>query len=265
MLDRVSQYLLKEVIYTKKEYKNEDMLFRIIIFKIFNKESTWEELKKNLGDVTLSNFSFDRYNEVLTNIKESGKALYNDAYISCANKAFGYDKKHENHLALIEKMFKKDKIQDKIEDIKSMQELFDMLKSYPLIGDFMAYQLATDINYSNITNFSEDSFTIAGPGAKRGINKYFKGLGKNSYEDVIKYMYSVQENEFKRLGLSFKYLGNRKLQLIDIQNLFCELDKYLREARPEIKSNRVKIKKKYTPNINKIEYTFPPKWKLEIK
>ena len=54
-----------------------------------------------------------------------------------------------------------------------MEEVFNILKSYPLIGDFMAYQLATDINYSNVTNFSEDSFTIAGPGAKRGIQKCF--------------------------------------------------------------------------------------------
>ena len=40
--DRVSQYLLKNVIYNGKEYNNTDMIFRIILFKLFNKESTWE-------------------------------------------------------------------------------------------------------------------------------------------------------------------------------------------------------------------------------
>ena len=38
--DRVSQYLLKNVIYNGKKYSDEDMLFRIILFKLFNKEST---------------------------------------------------------------------------------------------------------------------------------------------------------------------------------------------------------------------------------
>jgi hypothetical protein len=69
-----------------------------------------------------------------------------------------------------------------------------------------------------------------------------------------------QDNEFKRLGLNFKRLGNRPLQYIDCQNLFCELDKYCREAKPNLKSNRTKIKKKYKPQTKKIEYMYPPKW-----
>ena len=44
--DRVSQYLLKNVIYNGKNYSKGDMIFRILLFKIFNKESTWELLEK---------------------------------------------------------------------------------------------------------------------------------------------------------------------------------------------------------------------------
>ena len=44
--DRVSQYLLKNVIYNNKVYKDEDTLFRIILFKLFNKESTLLVTKK---------------------------------------------------------------------------------------------------------------------------------------------------------------------------------------------------------------------------
>jgi len=264
VLDRVSQYMLKNVIYNRKEYSDKDMLFRIILFKIFNKEDTWQFLKEKLGDITLNNFSFEKYNELLNNMRELGMKIYNDAYISCANKAYGYDLKHQNHLALIEDMFFKSNIYEKIKSTISMEEVFNILKSYPLIGDFMAYQLATDINYSNITNFDESTFTIPGPGAKRGIKKCFEDLEGSSYEDVIKYMYNNQEKEFKRLGLDFKYLGGRKLQLIDIQNLFCETDKYLREKRPELKTNRVKIKKKYVPKSTKIEYVFPKKWNVVL-
>ena len=261
--DRVSQYLLKNVIYNGKTYKDEDMLFRIILFKLFNKESTWELLLKEFKDITLSTFDMKEYSKVLTNAINNNIKIYNDAYISCATKAFGYDRKHDNHLALLNKMFIIDKVQDKILKCTNMEQAFKIIKSYPLIGNFMAYQLITDINYSDIVDWKEDEFTVAGPGSLRGIKKCFIDKGNLSNEDIIRYMYNHQGEEFKRLNLDFKTIGNRKLQLIDIQNIFCELDKYCREKVPSLKSNRTKIKKKYTPKQTKIEYIYPPKWNIK--
>jgi len=262
--DRVSQYLIKNVIYNGKEYTNEDLIFRIILFKIFNKESTWEILCNKLEDVRLENFSFLRYCNILEEAKNRGEKIYTDAYMSCANKVFGYDKKHENHIALLEKMFIKDKMQNKILEASKMEEAFNIIKNYELIGNFMAYQLITDINYSEVTNFSEKEFTIAGPGSERGIKKCFVDLEGRSKEDIIKWMCEHQEEEFDRLGIKFKNLGNRPLQYIDCQNLFCELDKYCRQALPELKSNRTKIKKKYIPKTERIEYRYPPKWNIKL-
>jgi hypothetical protein len=238
------------------------MLFRIVIFKLFNKESTWEILCNNFGDILLSNFNVKEYSKILEDTKEKGITIYNDAYISCANKAFGYDRKHDNHLALLHKMFVVDKIQNKIVKASTMKEAFTILIKYPLIGNFMAYQLVTDINYSDFVNWKENEFTVAGPGSLRGINKCFIDKGNLNNEDIIRYMIENQDKEFKRLNLEFKKIGNRPLQLIDCQNIFCELDKYCRQALPNIKSNRTKIKKKYTSNNSIIEYMYPPKWNI---
>lgn len=262
--DRVSQYLLKNVIYNGKIYSKEDMVFRILLFKIFNKESTWELFINAFGDAILESFNKEKYSRLLNEAREKGVKIYNDAYISCANKVFGYDKKHDNHLALLDKIFNIDKVHLDILNAKTMEEAFNILKTYPLIGNFMAYQLVTDINYSDAVDWREDEFTVAGPGSLRGINKCFESKGDLSNEDIIKYMYENQEKEFKRLGLDFKKIGNRPLQLIDCQNIFCELDKYCRQAVPELKSNRTKIKKKYVQKVDKIEYIYPPKWKIKI-
>ena len=262
--DRVSQYLLSNVIYNDIKYSDEDMLFRIILFKLFNKESTWELLLTNFNDITLKTFNINEYSKVLENAISSGIKIYNDAYISCATKAFGYDRKHDNHLALLTKMFVEDKMQNKIIKCKTMEEGFNIIRSYPLIGNFMAYQLVTDINYSEVVNWREDEFTIAGPGSLRGIKKCFIDKGNMSNEDIIRYMFNHQDEEFKRLNLNFKKLGNRPLQLIDCQNIFCELDKYCRQAIPSLKSNRTKIKKKYTPKKQKINYLYPPKWNISL-
>lgn len=260
--DRISQYLLKNVIYNGNNYNYEDMLFRIILFKLFNKESTWELLSKNFGDILLKNFNTKKYSIILENAISNGTKIYNDAYISCANKAFGYDRKHDNHLALLDKMFNIDKMQDKIIKCNTMQDAFNIIKGYPLIGNFMAYQLVTDINYSAFVNWKENEFTVAGPGSLRGIKKCFIDKGTMTNEDIIKYMYMHQDEEFKRLNLNFKRIGNRPLQLIDCQNIFCELDKYCRQALPDLKSNRTKIKKHYVPKKDKIEYIYPPKWEI---
>lgn len=260
--DRVSQYLLKNVIYNGNNYNYEDMLFRIILFKLFNKESTWELLSKNFGDILLKDFNTKKYSIILENAISNGTKIYNDAYISCANKAFDYDRKHDNHLALLDKMFNIDKMQDKIIKCNTMQDAFNIIKGYPLIGNFMAYQLVTDINYSAFVNWKENEFTVAGPGSLRGIKKCFIDKGTMTNEDIIKYMYMHQDEEFIRLNLNFKRIGNRPLQLIDCQNIFCELDKYCRQALPDLKSNRTKIKKHYVPKKDKIEYIYPPKWEI---
>jgi hypothetical protein len=50
------------------------------------------------------------------------------------------------------------------------------------------------------------------------------------------------------------------MHAIDCQGWFCETDKYSRVAFPELKSNRVKIKSKYTTSKDKIAFFYPPKW-----
>jgi hypothetical protein len=256
--DRVSQFLIKHVLYSQP-YNPEDLVFRTILFKIFNKIETWMFLEQHLGQITLDNFNFDLYDSLLKRARETFP-IYTSAYMSCANKAFGFDTKHQNHLALIEMMIRDGAIR-RILEANSFKEIFLILKSYPLIGDFVAYQIATDINYSDAVNFSESDFTVAGPGAVRGIEKCFTNTGSLDHSGIIKWMYDNQEREFERLGVKFNSLWGRRLQLIDCQNLFCEVDKYTRVAVPELKSNRKKIKHKFRPNP-RINYFYPPKWNI---
>lgn len=262
--DRVSQYLIKDVIYNGSQEPNE-LFFRIILFKIFNRISTWEFLKKELGDITFADYSFEKYDRLLSKLLQSKLPIYSAAYIMASGRSFfGYIKKHQNHLKLIETMIKSE-LPYKIQGSKSMEEVFNLLLSFPTIGEFLAYQYTIDMNYSILTNFSEMEFVKAGPGAKDGITKCFKDFGDYSYEDIIKMMADNQHEEFERLGISFQNLWGRDLQLIDCQNVFCEVDKYSRMFHPEINglSQRTRIKQKFNLTKKKqIDYFFPPKWGL---
>lgn len=264
--DRVSQYLISHVI-KKGSQKNDEVFFRIILFKLFNKIETWQYLNDKTGEIKYSNFDFKLFSDTLKQARSKGLSIYSNAYIMASGKSFfNYEYKHQNHLRLLEKMMQ-DRLPDVINTCNSMKEAYEKLLKYPGIGTFLAYQYITDINYSGITNFSEMEFVKAGPGAKDGIKKCFSDPGNYSEEDIIKMVCENQESEFNRLGLNFKDLWGRRLQLIDCQNLFCEVDKYSRVMHPETtgSSNRTRIKQKFKPNsLTPIKYTFPKKWNLKI-
>lgn len=263
--DRVSQYLIKQVIYGEGDHTEEEVFFRIILFKLFNKIETWERISKVVGVPSYKNYSFQVYDKILSNLMGKNERIFSAAYIMpSGSSTFKNCKKHRNCLMLLELMMS-EKVPLKMGKLKHMQQGFETMRSYPMIGDFLAYQFITDINYSELTDFTEMEFVVPGPGAKNGLRKCFKDFGGLNEEELILLMAENQENEFERLGLKFQTLWGRPLQLIDCQNIFCEVDKYSRIAHPEItigKNNRTRIKQLFRPNFEAIHYSFPPKWDL---
>lgn len=263
--DRTSQYLIRRVIYRDDLPDGADeVFFRIILFKLFNKIETWELLEESLGPITYESYSFRRYDRVLTKAMEAGRAIYSAAYIMpSGGKALGYGVKHRNHLRLIERMMA-DCLPAKLSATRHMKEGFDLLRSYPTIGDFLAYQFVTDVNYSTITDFGEGEFIVPGPGAVDGIRKCFADLGGLKEADVIRAVAEQQGEEFASRGLEFRSLWGRRLQLVDCQNLFCEVDKYSRVAHPAFVgvTGRTRIKQKFTSTGRAVDCWYPPKWGL---
>ncbi len=264
--DRVSQYLIN-LQYESELSNSKEIFFRTILFKLFNKIETYECLLKKLGRISYDNFFFDEYDKILTHELSQNNTIYSAAYIMpSAGNTFGYKFKHSNHLALISKMMK-DKLYHKIEESNSLEDIYQLLLSYPSLGNFLAFQYTIDLNYSAFVNFSEMDFVVAGPGAKNGITKCFQSLGDYSFEDIIRMMTDDQEKECDRLGIKPPKLWGRSLQLIDCQNLFCEVDKYLRVTNPEVGANtgRKRIKQKFTTSKGPISFFFPPKWGINPK
>jgi len=266
--DRVSQYLIRNVIYRDDLPKSpREVFFRIMLFKLFNKIETWELLERALGPITFEDYRFTAYDAVLSCAMQAGRRIYSAAYIMPpGSRAFGRSAKHQNHLLLLECMMA-DRLAERLAQTRTMQEGFDKLRAYPTIGDFLAYQFITDINYSDLTDFSEMDFVVPGPGARDGLRKCFVDPGGLNEPELIRLVADLQEQEFERLALDFQSLWGRRLQLIDCQNLFCEIDKFARVAHPEIasKTGRVRIKQKFEPTPEPIEFFYPPKWKLNDK
>ena len=261
--DRVSQYLIRHVIYEGNQSR-EEVFFRTILFKLFNKIETWELLQENLGTISYKDFSFHRYDEVLTEAISSKTRIYSAAYIMpSGGTSFGYSAKHRNNLKLLERMME-DEVPRQVSEAHTMRQAFEILRSYPTVGNFLGYQFATDLNYSEICEYSEMEFVVPGPGARDGIHKCFSDLGGLTEAEIIKLVTDRQEHEFQRLGLTFRSLWGRKLQLIDCQNLFCEVSKYARVRHPDVRgvNDRNRIKQIYRPSDKPLELWFPPKWNI---
>jgi hypothetical protein len=256
--DRVSQFLIRDVIY-QPGYSADDTLLRIVLFRLFSKPATWRLLETTHGPITRRSFDPDACALTLDAALGCGETIYTNAFILCANDAFGYPRKHQNHLALLAAMLR-DGLPGKVARAPTLEDLYRLLLAYPLIGPFLAYQLAIDLNYSELTDFDENDFTMPGPGALRGIRKCFVSTGSLSPAGIIHWMVERQDDEFARLGLPFPTLWGRPLHAIDCQNLFCEFDKYARVAFPHLISDRVRIKTKFTPTTAPLTLFYPPKW-----
>lgn len=261
--DRVSQYLIKKVIYSGPQ-DIENIFFRTLLFKIFNKIETWEAIEDKVGEISINTYNFRKYSYILDRRMSKKIPNYSAAYIM-PSPHYNRSKKHKNHLKLIEFMLK-DGAPRKVVKTKSLKELYEIILSYPSLGSFLAFQFSIDLNYSPLTSFSEFDFVVAGPGAQNGIKKCFYDDGGLTYEEIIYEMAVMADREFDRLNLNFKSLWGRPLQLIDCQNLFCEVDKYARLAHPEFqgKTKRTKIKQKYSKSLGPVPQWYPPKWNLKV-
>ncbi|HEX8578253.1 MAG TPA: nucleotide kinase domain-containing protein [Allosphingosinicella sp.] len=264
--DRVSQYLIRDIQYRPdRSQAPAELFFRTLLFKIFNKIETWESIERQLGPVSWQSIDLPAVVALLDSAMARGARIYSAAYIMPAPQ-LGHARKHANHLALLARMMD-DGLPARLERARSLGEVYELLSPYPGLGPFLTFQYAIDLNYSNLLDFSEADFVVAGPGALDGIAKCFEDTGGRSAREVIEYMADMQDREFAARGIDFKGLFGRKLQLIDCQNIFCEISKYARVAHPDVPgvSGRTRIKQSYRASpLEEPAPFFPPRWGLEI-
>jgi len=264
--DRVSQYLIGDVQYRPdRSQAPAELFFRTLLFKIFNKIETWDFIESQLGPVSWQSVDLSAIDGLLNRAMERGNRIYSAAYIM-PSPQLGHARKHANHLALLGRMMG-DSLPARIEQAASLADVYNLLRPYPGLGPFLAFQYAIDLNYSNLLDFTEADFVVAGPGALDGIAKCFEDTSGRSAEEVIAYMVEVQDREFKARDIDFQGLFGRKLQLIDCQNIFCEISKYARVAHPDVRgaNNRTRIKQSY--RASKLDAGvpfFPPRWGISF-
>src|SRR5947209_19348713 len=150
--DRVSQFLLARVIYDSGDRDPADVVFRVLLFKIFNRPETWTRLDAAAEGISVDSFDPTASAAVLDEAMASGARVYSGAYIVPPVPGDEGNRKHAGHLRLLERM-RDDGELDRLISAASLQELYRLLRGWPGFGPFLAYQLAIDLNYSEVFGF----------------------------------------------------------------------------------------------------------------
>ena len=258
--DRVSQFLIREV-QRDRAWSWPDMFVRTLLFKTFNRIDTWRAVSGMVGSVDQAALLDRRVDDALAQVAARGP-VYSPAYVMPPPQSFT-GPKFVRHLELLRQMVADD-VPARLLASPSMRDAFGVLRGYESIGDFLAYQYVTDLNYGPFLEFSETEFVVPGPGCRRGLRKCFDDAGGLSDVELLRWVWSRQACEFEQRQLPWSGLWGRPLQLIDVQNLFCEVDKYTRVALPQLSvfASGSRIKQRFAVSPEPLKMWFPPEWCL---
>lgn len=116
------------------------------------------------------------------------------------------------------------------------------------IGDFLANQVVTDLRYVPGDNNYDDwgFFVLAGPGTRRGLNRYFERKLDTGKADFSKELLEVR---YDLLGNVPGPFAQYFLDPNNLSNCFCEFDKYCR-AQEQAAAGKPITFRKYHGNPN---------------
>lgn len=246
--DRVSQRLLH--IQQEGPQDPASLILRTILFKVFNKESTWDAIVENTGQPSVDNWDPAAVQAVLDDRVAAGEKIFTGSYMMVNPLTAGWVK-HHYYIDMIGTLLG-DHHRNRILESRSLADLTGRLWEIEGIGAFLAYQYAIDLNYTSLFDFSEDDYVLVGHGAKRGLKRLF---GNSRMAEA-----RVMELTLDRGDRGPKLMGSREMHLIDTQNVLCEYDKYMRVLEPD---GTRRAKQRYRPDPRPLpELVWPEGWNL---
>lgn len=116
-------------------------------------------------------------------------------------------------------------------------EAYNIISSVPGFSTFLAYQVFVDLTYMPEFKFSENEFTMAGPGCKRGLDYLFSDAKGMTPEECLFWLrdnFDRLNSQFPDIGLDLNRLMydlpeyDRTMNVMSLENCMCELSKYLK-------------------------------------
>ena len=218
--DTVSKWYIKNIAQNPK-LTIEDKILNAILFRAWNKPETSLIFQQPITD--FSDFSLFRIN------RDAGRQLdnmpdykqYGSAYFQSGLKGAWKGQHHsaQRMMDMISHVVESGIVASILSNPKAVPTL-ELIRSIKGIGSFLAYQIWVDLTYIPEFPLSEDCMTVAGPGCRLGIDMLFEDKDGMTHEECI---FHLRDNQHA-LDLDIDFT----LTVMDIENVMCEMSKYLK-------------------------------------
>lgn len=207
---------------------HQDIVFAMCVARLFNRVTTLELI----GYPDFTKHDFEGWKEYtrgeLKKHREAGNKIWTGAYLVSTN-GHSMDKIDYILDKVLTPIHKSMTGTDWKQFSGSLSKFHEMLMKFDGMGSFMSGQVVADLKYTSVLKDAEDwnSWAAIGPGSKRGLNRYLgRDLTKSFTNELfLKQIGMVQLQVRKIVGL--------ELHAQDVQNCFCEFDKYVRVKNGE--------------------------------
>lgn len=253
--DRETKWVIDKIV-NSPEVSYSDKLLNCILFRLYNKHETAGLIEMPLEfskGMNLEGYrkQFDKASKVYPNRVFFTSAFYTTGMRNALKKFTGEENGCMRPLKFVYYLYEIGFVK-KILSCKRPDEVMSELTKLPGIGDFLAYQIFVDFTYIEEFPFSENEFTVAGPGCKMGLGFLFDNTDAMTPEECLFWLRNrINSGKlFKQIGKTLdlealfrdlpKY--DRKMNVMSLENCMCELSKYTRAMRGQSKP-----KKRYKP------------------
>lgn len=236
--DRETRWLIEHIV--RSDLSLRDRVLNIILFRAYNSHTTAEILELPL---VVDDMDIDSLAERV----RGKRRLWNSAFFTSGIKgalryyvpAGGDTDVNVRPLYMIKQLSKTDLVERAIDagDQKSCYETLLEIKGFSC---FMAYQVFVDLTYLDEFRFSENEFTVLGPGARCGLDFLVPDRDGLTYEETLFWLRDNLDSILSSRGLPNPALEftdlepeERHMNIMSLENCMCELSKYVKISRGE--------------------------------
>lgn len=259
--DRQTRYLIKSIV-NNADLTLEDKIVNCFMFRCWNNWSTLDSFGFPYSAETLYHSDLKEFVRPIykrLQAADPGRLWWSNAYNQGGTKQAwrSSDMEHpidkEQDIPLrpfhVGVWLGKYDIVNKLLNAHDQKECFEIIKSIKGFADFLAYQVFVDLTYIPEFPFSENEFTVAGPGCKRGLDLIFKNKDGMTYEECIFWLRdAINAEGYRSLFDASELLEydyghpmyvpvelfhdlpkyDRLMNVMSIENCMCELSKYVK-------------------------------------
>lgn len=240
--DKESKWVIEHIA-NNPELSYEDKLLNVILFRLYNKHETAELISMPFKFSQTPDWNPEWYRSLFEAalVEDPKRVFFTAAFHTVGmkntlKKVTGEDYAPMRILKFI-KILINEGLVDDIKACINQQEVYQILTGYNGIGRFLAYQFYVDMTYIAEFPFSENEFTVAGPGCIMGLNYLFENRDGMTYEECLFWLRDNLDRLFvEELGKDWDAKRvfwdlpeeDRCFNVMSLENCFCELSKYIR-------------------------------------